>query len=288
MRRSDELGAPAVVELPQGVVRYFERGAGRPVVFVHGLLVNAELWRKVVPAVADAGFRCLAPDLPMGSHEFPLRPDAELSPPGMADLIADFLDALDLRDVLLVANDTGGAITQLLLTRRPERVSAVVFTPSDCFECFLPPIFGPLPKLARIPGFGLLATALLRVEPLQNLPFTFGLATKRPVDAEIVRRYLDPPWHSAGVRRDLRKFVRQLDNRHTLEAAPKLAAFDKPVLLAWATEDRLFPLPLGRRLAAAFPNARLVEIDDSYTFVPEDQPAVLAGHIVEFAGVMAD
>ena len=288
MERSQELGVPAAVELPQGTVRYFERGAGRPVVFVHGLLVNAELWRKVVPAVAEAGFRCIAPDLPLGAHELPLRPDADLSPPGVADLIADFLDALDLRDVLLVANDTGGALTQLVLTRRPERVGAVVFTPSDCFESFFPPIFAPLPKLARVPGFGLLTAALLRVKPLQRLPIAFGWVAKHPVEDKIVRRYLEPAWRSAGVRRDLRRFVRRVSNRYTLEAAPKLAAFGKPVLLAWAGEDKLFPMPLARRFAEAFPDARLVEIEDSYTFVPEDQPGALAGHIVEFAGVMAD
>src|SRR2546423_4976929 len=124
------LGQAQRVTLPQGDVRYYERGSGRPVVFVHGVITNAQLWRKVVPGVAEAGFRCIAPDWPLGAHEIPMRADADLTPAGNAEVIADFLEALDLRDVILVANDTGGALTQLMLSRRPERVGRVVLLPS--------------------------------------------------------------------------------------------------------------------------------------------------------------
>jgi len=93
------------------------------VVFVHGLLVNADLWRDVVPVVADTGLRCIAPDWPMGSHPTAV-PGADLSPPGLAALIAAFLERLDLDDVSIVANDTGGAITQILMTRHPSGSAA--------------------------------------------------------------------------------------------------------------------------------------------------------------------
>src|SRR5436309_462564 len=126
MNRSEGLGSQHQVTLPHGEIRYFERGSGRPVVFVHGVLTNAELWRNVVPGVAEAGFRCIAPDWPLGSHEIPMRPDADLTPTGVADLIAAFLEALDLRDVILVANDTGGALTQIMLSRHPDRVARVI------------------------------------------------------------------------------------------------------------------------------------------------------------------
>lgn len=274
--------------LPQGDVRYFERGEGQPVVFIHGVLVNADLWRHVVPDVADAGFRCLAVDMPLGAHEIPLRPDADLAPVGLADLLADFLDALDLRDVILVANDTGGALTQIMLSRRPGRVARVVLTPSDCFDHFFPPMFKPLTQLARIPGSMRPVAALLQVKALHRAPFVFGMVTKRPIPAPIADSYVQPAHHDAAIRRDLRKVVRAVRSRYTLEAAEKLRTFDKPVLLAWATEDRTFPLRLGKRLAATLPNARLVEIADSYAFVPEDQPSELVRHILEFASVMAD
>jgi pimeloyl-ACP methyl ester carboxylesterase len=287
-KRSESLGQEHRVRLPAGEVRYFDQGEGAPVVFVHGVLTNAELWRKVVPDVAAAGFRCLAPDLPLGSHDLPMRADADLSPTGNADLIADFLDALDLRDVTLVANDTGGALTQILLSRRPDRVARVVLTPSDCFEYFFPPIFKALPPLARIPGSMAVLGQLLRIRALYPLPLLFGWVVKRPLPDAVAQAYLSPLRKSAGVRRDLRKLLREVHPRHTLAAAEALRTFDRPVLLAWAPEDKLFPIRLAHRLAALLPDAKVVEVPDSYTFVSEDQPAALAGHIAEFVGVMAD
>ena len=238
--------------------------------------------------MAAAGFRCLAPDLPLGAHDLPMRADADLSPAGNADVIADFLDALDLRDVTLVANDTGGALTQILLSRRPERVGRVVFTPSDCFEYFFPPIFKALPPLARIPGSMAVLGQLLRIRALYPLPVLFGWVVKRPLPDAVAQAYLSPLRKSAGVRRDLRKLLREVHPRHTLAAAEKLRTFDRPVLLAWAPEDKLFPIRLAHRLAALLPDAKLVEVPDSYTFLSEDQPAVLARHVVGFAGAMAD
>jgi pimeloyl-ACP methyl ester carboxylesterase len=282
------LGQERRVTLAQGAVRYFERGAGRPVVFVHGVLTNANLWRAVVPGIADAGFRCLAPDWPLGAHETPMRPDADLSPTGHADLIADFLAALDLHDVVLVANDTGGALTQIMLTRHPERVGRVVLLPSDCFEYFFPPIFRPLPVLARVPGSMAVLAALLRVRALHPLPFVFGWVAKRPLPRDVVRSYLWPLGRSSGVRRDLRKLLREVHHRHTVAAAERLHTFDRPVLLLWGSEEKLFPIRFARRLASSLPDARLVEVPDTYTFVSEDRPEVVVRHVVEFAGVMAD
>ncbi|NIH85789.1 alpha/beta fold hydrolase [Amycolatopsis granulosa] len=288
MTRSPALGQPRHVTLPQGEVRYFDRGTGRPVVFVHGAFVNADLWRKVVPDVAAAGFHCLTVDMPLGAHEIPVRPDADLTPPGLADLIADFLDALDLRDVILVASDTGGALTQIMLSRRPERVGRVVLTPSDSFGHFFPPLYKPLTQLARIPGSMRLVAALLQVKALHRTPLVFGWVAKRPFPAPITESYVRPAHRSAAIRRDVRKVVRAVHPRYTLAAAEQLRAFDKPVLLAWGDDDRMFPLRLARRLAEILPRARLVEIADSSAFVPEDQPAELVRHILAFAGVMAD
>jgi pimeloyl-ACP methyl ester carboxylesterase len=286
MQRSEALGERRTIELPGGRIGYFERGSGPAVVFVHGLLVNAELWRGVVGPVADAGYRCLALDLPFGSHEIPMPPQADLTPPGAAALIADFLAELDLTDVTLVANDTGGAITQLVMTTRPERIGRVVLTPSDCFEHFFPPMFAPLPKLAAIPGAVRLLTTSLRAGFVQRLPMAYGLATKRPITTETMRHYVAPS-ADPGVRRDLRKFLRGVHRRYTIAAAERLPEFDRPVLLAWASEDRFFPLRLARRLAEVLPDARLRELADCRTFVPEDVPGELAELIVGFAGETA-
>jgi len=282
MARTDALGTVHEVELPMGRIRYRERGEGPPVVFVHGLLVNADLWRAVVPGVADAGFRCIAPDWPLGSHEVAV-PHADLSPPGLAALIAAFLDRLDLSDVTIVANDTGGALTQILMAEHPERLGRVVLTPSDSFERFFPPVFASMPTVAGIPGAMWLLAQLLRVRALHRLPIAFGWVAKRPVPPEIADSYLEPSRRSKAVRDDLRRFLRGVHRRHTLAAAKAFPTFAKPVLLAWTTEDRLFPLELAHRLAGLLPQATVVTIDDSYTFVPEDQPELLTKLVIDFA-----
>lgn len=282
MARSVELGSEHTADLAAGRIRYRERGEGSPVVFVHGLFANADLWREVVPTVADAGFRCIAPDWPLGGHELPM-PNADLSPQGAASIIADFLEALDLHDVTLVANDTGGGITQILMSRLPERVGRVVLTPSDSFELFFPPAIAFLPPLARVPGAVWAIVQTLRVRATHRLPITFGWVSKRPIPPEVVDSFLSPSRRSAAVRHDLRRFLRGVHNRHTLAAARELPKFTKPVLLAWATEDKLFPISLAHRLAAVLPNATLTTIDDSYTFVPVDRPEPLARLIVDFA-----
>jgi pimeloyl-ACP methyl ester carboxylesterase len=282
MARSQTLGTVHEVTLPTGRIRYHQRGQGPPVVFVHGLLVNADLWRAVVPPVAQAGYRCIAPDWPLGAHQLPV-PHADLSPPGLAALLATFLERLDLADVTVVANDTGGAITQLLMTQHPERVARVVLTSCDSLERFFPPVFAPLPKLARLPGSMWLLAQLLRARTLQRLPFSFGWVAKRPIPPEIVDSYLLPSRRDAAIRHDLRRFLRGVHHRHTLAAARALPQFPKPVLLAWAAQDRLFPLGLARRLADLLPRATMVTMPDSYTFVPEDQPQLLARLVVEFA-----
>jgi pimeloyl-ACP methyl ester carboxylesterase len=284
MARSLSLGAPGTVEVAGGRLAYRERGAGPPVVFVHGLLVNGDLWRDVVPPVAEAGFRCVVPDLPLGAHAEPMEPGTDLGPVGVADLLADFLEALDLRDVVLVANDTGGAIVQLLLTRRADRIARVVLTTSDSLERFFPPMFRPLQWLGHVPGGAWLLTQVLRLRPLHRLPMFFGWLTKTGLSDELRESFLRPARTSRGVRRDLQRFLRDVHPRLTISAAARFPTVTQPVLLAWSVEDRLFPIELGHRLDELLPNARLVPIEDCYTFVPLDQPAPLATAIVEFIG----
>jgi pimeloyl-ACP methyl ester carboxylesterase len=287
MAHSESLGAVRTVQLPQGAtIRYRERGQGSPVVFVHGLLANANLWRDVVPGVADEGFRCIAPDWPLGSHEIPMPATADLSPPGVARLIADFLAALELRDVTLVANDTGGALVQVLMAAglASGRIGRVVLTPSDSFERFFPPMFSYLPPLARVPGTSWVLAQALRPRALHRLPLTFGWLSKRPIPPAVMDSFLLPSRTDPAIRRDLARFLRDVHKRHTLAAVDGLRRFDKPVLLAWAAEDRLFPVSLAHRLVEVLPNARLTTIADCYTFVPEDQPAELVELITEFLG----
>jgi pimeloyl-ACP methyl ester carboxylesterase len=269
-------------KLAQGTIHYREAGEGPPVVFAHGLLVDGRLWRKVTPLVED-GFRCIVPDLPLGSHVRPMNPDADLSPPGLARLIADFLEVLELENVVLVANDTGGAISQITAADHPERIGHLVLTNCDAFENFLPPAFRPLQWGARVPG---LLTGLLqgmRFAPMRRLPIAYGWLIKRDFAGAPTREWVDPYLSNRAVRRDTVKVLRGIDPRHTFEAAEKLRHFERPLLLAWAVEDRFFKLSFAERLAATIPGARLERIQDSYTFVSEDQPERLAELIARFA-----
>ncbi|MFI5694079.1 alpha/beta fold hydrolase [Kribbella sp. NPDC051586] len=265
-----------------GGVTYAELGTGPAVVFVHGLLVNANLWRKIVPDVAAAGFRCITPNWPLGAHQLPMAPDADLTPAGVARLIDGFLHELDLTDVTIVANDTGGALTQILMANHPERIGRVVLTPCDAFEDFFPPPFGKLPELARLPGAIWLASRLLRFNAVRRLPNTFGWLAKRGIPDTILDSYLQPIRDSAEIRRDAKKFIANVDSSYTLAAAKALTSFEKPVLLVQAADDRIFAPRLFERLAETLPDATLVRVADSYSFIPEDQPRELTRLILDF------
>jgi pimeloyl-ACP methyl ester carboxylesterase len=270
------------IRLEQGVIRYRDIGSGPAIVFVHGLLVNGNLWRGLVPILSRT-HRCLIPDWPLGSHNQPMNATTDLSPPGIARMIADFIATLKLEDVTLVGNDSGGALCQLVVTMHPECVGRLVLTNCDAFENFLPPLFRYLQYCAHLPGFLEVMVRVIQLRVLHRLPFTFGWLSKRPIDSQIIAGYLCPALENPLVLRDLRNFLKGISNRCTLEAAQRFASFRKPVLVVWAVEDRLFPLEHGRRLSSLFPNAQLEEIENALTFVPEDQPALLAMHIATFA-----
>jgi pimeloyl-ACP methyl ester carboxylesterase len=269
------------VALPQGTIEYTESGEGPPIVFAHGLLVDGRLWRKVTPLLEDR-HRCIVPNLPLGSHRIPMNPEADLSPPGLAKIIASFLEALDLQDVTLVANDTGGAISQITAANHPERIGRLLLTNCDAFDNFLPPAFRPLQWAARVPPLLNATMQGMRFEPLRRLPNAFGRLIKRDFAGAPTREWVEPYLSDRGVRRDTAKVLRGIDPRYTNEAAEKLRSFDRPALLAWAPEDRFFKVSFAERLAETI-NARLELIDDSYTFVPEDQPEWLAEVIASFA-----
>lgn len=270
------------VRLSTSTVRFEERGSGPPLVFVHGLLVNGSLWREVTPLL-EASARCIVPDWPLGSHEIPMDRDADRSAAGHSRLLGEFIEALDLEDATLVGNDSGGAIVQMLAAELPERVGRIVLTPCDCFEVFPPAMFKPLQLAAKVPGLLTVAAQPLRLRALQRAPFGYGWLAKRPIPGDLLADWTAGFFANQGVRRDATGFLRTADPAQTLEAAARLAAFDKPALVAWAADDRFFAPDLGRRLAQVLPQGRLEVIEDARTFVSLDQPARLAELIREFA-----
>ena len=268
------------VALEQGTIHYREEGAGPPLVFVHGLLVDGRLWRDVTPALTGR-HRCITPDWPLGSHRSALNEGADRSPRGIAHLIADFLDALELSDVTIVANDTGGAISQILASERPERLGALVLTNCDCLENFLPPVLRPLQWLAHVPGAYWPLAQAARSARVRRSPLGFGMLSHKPLPDELTAEWIAPLLRR-DVRADAVATLKAIDRRDTLAAAKRLGERPLPTLLAWGSDDLMFPLRFAERLAAMIPGARLEPVADSRAFVPQDQPARLAELIATF------
>lgn len=267
------------IDLPAGRIRYREAGEGKPVVFVHGFLVDGRLWDGVVDRLADR-CRCIAPDWPIGAHQIAMDPNADLSPPGIAATIDSFLEALGLEDVTIVGNDSGGAMSQVLVTRHPQRIGRLVLTNCDTYENFPPGIFKAMPPLAKLPGGMTVLAAPFRIGALARTAFKPFAKTKIP--DQLVASWMAPVLNDSGVKHDTKKVTAGMNKRYTLEAAEKLRTSELPLLLTWAPGDKLFPIAAAERLARETPNARIVQIPGASTFVALDQPQLLADEIAGF------
>jgi pimeloyl-ACP methyl ester carboxylesterase len=270
-----------------GRIRYRRVGTGTPLLFVHGVFVNSDLWRNVVPALSDE-FDCVALDLPLGSHSLPMDPDAALSPPDLAAILAEIIEALDIAPVRIVANDSGGALTQILAARRPELVHSVVLTSCDAYNYFFPPMFRTLPVAARIPGALAGLSQALRLRRFRQLPLAYGWATAAPIAPTVLDSYIGPMRRSAAVRRDLAKVLRDVRPRHTLTAIEALKTYDGRVLLVWGEYDKVFPLKHAHQLVRDLRHAELVTLPATGAFVPEDSPVRLAELIAGFFSPQPD
>jgi pimeloyl-ACP methyl ester carboxylesterase len=270
------------VTLSSGTIHYEMSGPsdGRPVVFVHGYAMGSSLWRPLSERLAAQGLSCLAPTWPLGAHRTPMGPDADLTMEGIAAMIGEFLDVLALDDVVLVGNDTGGALAQILATTTPARLGALVLTSCDAFEHFPPPILKPFIAAAKAgPAF---TAALQPLRTRIGRQRAYGRLAYADID-RLVSEWLEAPLNDNKIRADVRRFTASLNRQSTVRAGARLPAFTRPALIAWSADDEFFPVEDGRRLAAALPDSRLAVIADAKTFSMLDQPDALAELIVEFA-----
>lgn len=269
------------VDLSAGGIDYQDTGGDGPVlVFTHGFPMNETQWRKVIPRLD--GYRCVLPTLPLGAHRTPMKPDADLSQRGIALLLGEFLEALDLTDVTLIMNDWGGA--QFLVTEgKADRVARLVMVACEAFDNFPPGPARPLEVMCKLPGGVWLLMRLLRTKFFRHNKKTYGALSLRGIPDSVLDDWFAPATSNKDIRRDLAKFATSTPKAATLlEWSERLREFDRPALIVWATEDTMMPRAHGPRLAELFPKGQLVEITDSATLIPEDQPDELARVLSKF------
>lgn len=286
--RSELLGESHALELPGGRLDYFDRGDGPALLFSHGWLANANLWRKVVE-ILGGEFRCLVLDLPLGSHRTAMDTGADLSPAGVAGLIAAAAERLDLRDATLVGNDSGGAYSQIALARHGdrlgERVARLVLTSCETpYDEWPPKPFDGLPEAARNPQVLGQLLAALEDPAVRAIPAAYGLLARHQLEPKASDSYALPASRDEGVLHDVAKAMSSASTAPVRAAGEHLIAHsDLPTLLIWSSEDEVFPLAHAERYASALRSGGLVQLDDSFSFTPEDQPAAVAAAIRSFA-----
>jgi pimeloyl-ACP methyl ester carboxylesterase len=260
-------------------VEYAETGTGPTILFVHGVYVTGAVWNDVVAELGD-GFRCVAPTWPLGAHGTSTD-GADLGAEAAARRIVHFMEALDLTEVTVVANDTGGGLVLASLGDPgldTSRITRLVLTNCDSYEHFPPGSFAQIVKLCRLsPAIGGAIVRLLATGLGQS--FFLKAVCRTPPAKDRQREVFGAFATSAAARRDAVAVTASLDPALTLRAAPAIEAFDRPVTLPWGIDDDLFPLDHACRLRDAFPNATLIEIPDCSAFVMLDAPKVLADAI---------
>lgn len=269
------------IELSSGPIDYQDTGGEGPVLlFGHGLPMNETQWRKVVPLLN--GYRCVLPTLPLGGHRQPMNPDADLSQRGVARLLGEFIERLGLDQVTLVLNGWGGG--QFLVSEgRAQRLARMVLVACEAFDNFPPGPAKVMAQACRVPGGVWLLTRLMGIPAFRHNRAGYGGMSLRGIPDEIMDDWFAPATGSRAIRRDFAKFATGAPDRETLLAwSERLREFDRPVLVVWATEDKLMPREHGPRLAELYPQGRLIEIADSSTLIPEDQPERLAEVLTDF------
>jgi pimeloyl-ACP methyl ester carboxylesterase len=264
------------VQTRSGEVSYADVGTGPVALFVHGLATSAYLWRNVIEPLA-AQRRCIAIDLPAHGQS-PVTTEQDVSIAALAQLIADFCDALGLDRVDLVANDTGGAVAQVFAARNPQRLATLTLTNCDTSDNLPPEAFKPTVELAEAGALAPSAVSLLdNIDAARDLVFGPGYEHPELLAPETVRAYLEPCFGTLDRARQFERMIVALNADDLRAVEPQLKTLTVPTLLVWGTGDSFFDVSWAHWLRDTIPGVtRLVTLDGARLFFPDERPAELA------------
>jgi pimeloyl-ACP methyl ester carboxylesterase len=263
-------------------ITYIDQGKGIPILFLHGTLSNADTWRKIIPTLSEK-YRCIAIDLPIGGHSIALNKSVNLTPTGIAKLIKQFLEFLNIDKAIIVSNDTGGAYAQIFASLYPENVEKLVFSNCEVLNVFPPTKFKYLVKAVKLPGFTYLLSRFFKIKNMLKSDMMMGLLSHKVTNNELSELYLKTFINDKDIRRNFTDNAKTWSPKYTIEAAEKLKKETFRILILWGEDDKkLFPVELGQQLKKIFNNATLIQIPSSKTYVQEDQPETMIKEIKSF------
>src|SRR5215467_7410768 len=260
------------VKTPSGTIAYAEQGQGPVALFVHGVLLNGHLWRHQLAQLSDIR-RCIALDL-LAHGDTEIAPDQDVSVTANAKMVKEFLDALQIDQVDLVGNDSGGGISQIFAALYPERVRTLTLTDCDAHDNWPPEAFKPFLVMAANGGLRGTLTAMLSDKNVYRSPQALGppYEHQERLSDESIEQYLRPFLRSEQRLRDLQRFLAAFDNHHTLAIEDRLKMLKAPTLIVWGTDDVYFDVKWSRWLADTIPGTRRrVELKDARIFFPEER-----------------
>lgn len=266
---------------PGGEIAYVEMGEGPPALFVHGVFLNGYLWRESLDALSDVR-RCIALDL-LGHGATKTAADVDTSLPAQAAMLGEFLDALGIDRVDLVANDSGGGIAQIFAADHPERIRTLTLTNCDTHDNYPPPALQPLVDVSKAGGLAAVGKSWLA--DLDTLRSSFGVAYEHPeqLSDELAEIYLGPIFGSEESAKKVERMIATLDNSVTVRIEPKLRQLQAPTLIIWGTDDIFFDKRWAYWLKDTIPGATdVIEIEGARLFFPEERPAYFAEQLRKF------
>jgi len=260
------------VQTASGRISYTEQGAGPVGLFVHGVLLNGHLWPHQLAQLSDIR-RCIAVDL-LAHGDTEIAPDQDVSVTANANMLEEFLDALNIEQVDLVGNDSGGGIAQIFAALHPQRVRSLTLTNCDTHDNWPPEAFKPFLAMAAAGGLRGALDAMLADKSIYRSPQALGPAYEHPerLADDSIERYLRPLVRTEQRTRDLQRFLAAFDNAHTVKLESRLKALKAPTLIVWGTDDVYFDVKWSHWLADTIPGTRKrVELKDARIFFPEER-----------------